>query len=136
MFCKYCGQQLNDGAAVCTHCGCPTENFRKSPERPAEKAAHKTNGFAIAGFVLALVSLVFGTSSALMGIVVPVVAIVLSAIGMAKSKTVQSGRGMAVAGLVIAIIALVLGIALKIVLAHLGLNLAAYALSLIFAATM
>lgn len=139
MFCKYCGHELDENAEVCMHCGCPTDNFGRRRTNivtsPAEPA-HKTNPYAVTGLVLAIVGAVCILPSTIFGAIVLILAIVFSSIGIAKAKDIQRGRGMAIAALVIAIVVLVAGIALRIVLAYLGLNLAGYLVYLLFAATM
>jgi len=104
MFCKNCGKEIDDKAAVCVYCGVPTKAEREEKE--------KTNGFGIAGFVVSLVSLWLGSFYCLASIV----GLVLSIIGMSKSKVCGKCNGLAVAGLVISIISLVIwGIILIIV---------------------
>ena len=61
----------------------------------------RTNGFAIAGFVLSFFFCVLG--------------IIFSAIGLSKSKTLNNGKGLAIAGLVISIFFTVLNAIITVV---------------------
>ena len=54
MYCKNCGGQIADKAVYCVHCGTATDVGFSVSARPALQEK-RTNGFAIAGFVLALV---------------------------------------------------------------------------------
>lgn len=94
MFCKNCGKEIDDKAEICVFCGVPTKR--------AEAGKKRTNGFGIAGFVVALLSLWLGVYFC----VVPIVGLVLSIVGMAFSKRYNSCNGLAVAGLVLGIISL------------------------------
>ena len=68
----------------------------------SQQQIRRTNVFAIAGFILALVSL-FLNFFGIMGIL----ATVFSGIGLYKVEECKSGRGLGVAGLVIGIISIV-----------------------------
>lgn len=96
MFCKNCGKEIDDKAAICVYCGVSTKAECEEKE--------KTNGFGIAGFVVSLVSLWLGSYYCIASIV----GLVLSIIGMSKSKVCGKCNGLAVAGLVIGIISLVI----------------------------
>lgn len=72
--------------------------------RRSVKKKEKANGFGIAGFVVSLVSLWLGSYYCIASIV----GLVLSIIGMSKSKVCGKCNGLAVAGLVIGIISLVI----------------------------
>ena len=89
MYCKYCGQQINDDAYVCVHCG------RVVAEQPRENKPNDVNIYAV-------LSLVFT-------FLMPVAGIVLGVIGMSDAKkTGGNGRGLAVAGLTLSIVFIVL----------------------------
>ena len=66
-------------------------------QQPAT-APKKSNGVAIAGFVLALVG----------GVLLDIVGLILSIVGLNKSKECNSGKGLAIAGIIIAIVKLIL----------------------------
>ncbi|MDE7452924.1 MAG: zinc-ribbon domain-containing protein [Clostridia bacterium] len=116
MFCRNCGKEIPDKAVYCVHCGAVTDNpsaFNAQPAAPDKK----TNGFAIAGFVLSLVGLVLGYYTY---DVVPLLGLIFSIIGLVKSKTCGSGRGLSIAGLVISIVSTVLAIVLIILIVGLA----------------
>lgn len=103
MFCKNCGSQINDDAVVCPNCGVATEKMPAAAT--AQPAVQKTNGFAIAGLVLAII----GACGGNYGFCVPsILGLVFSIIGMIKcKKEEQGGYGLAIGGLVVSIIGLV-----------------------------
>lgn len=72
-----------------------------------------TNGLAIAGFVVSLVSLFINFWG-----IVGLVGTILSAVGLSHVKKTNSGKGLAIAGLVIGIISIVYGIYVIIFLAN------------------
>ena len=89
MYCKYCGQQINDDAYVCVHCG------RVVAEQPRENKPNDVNIYAVLSLVFAFL--------------MPVAGIVLGVIGMSDAKkTGGNGRGPAVAGLTLSIVFIVL----------------------------
>ena len=97
--CKECGKEVSSKATTCPNCGNPI-NTKGSKENGGEQ---KTNGFAITGFVIGLVSMlidpvgIFGT-----------MAVVFSSIGLGKIKNNgQKGKGLAITGLILGIVALV-----------------------------
>ncbi len=94
MYCKKCGQEINENAIICPHCGVATDNMSKTAPVPAQK-----NTIALVGFILSFF--------------VPMVGLILSIIGyqnVKKPEYAGDGRSFAVAG--IAISAVYLGIAL------------------------
>ena len=91
MFCNNCGSQIDDKAVVCPHCGAATQNLNVTTQ-------NKSNGFAIAGFVLSFFFALLG--------------LIFSIIGLNKAKTIGSGKGLAIAGLVISLVWIVLVIIL------------------------
>ncbi len=64
-----------------------------------------TNGFAIAGFVVSLCSLIIN-----FGGIVGLVGTILSGVGLLQVKTKGKGKGLAIAGLIIGIISIVYGV--------------------------
>jgi len=102
MYCKYCGNKLDDKAIVCPHCGILTheDSVPKSPvsSAPQPQAQQKpqpkpvpqqsTNVLAIVGFILSFF--------------VPLAGLICSAIAMKQLKTSgEGGKGFATAGVVI-----------------------------------
>ncbi len=58
MFCKNCGQQLDDNAVVCPHCGCPTDNFNKQKKQAVSAEDAPSTGFAVLCFFFPVVGLI------------------------------------------------------------------------------
>ena len=77
-----------------------------------ENIQKTTNGLAIAGFVVSIVSLFINFWG-----IVGLVGTILSAIGLSQVKKTNSGKGLAIAGLVIGIVSIVYGIYVIITLA-------------------
>ena len=71
----------------------------------SNNAQGQSNGLAIAGFVVALVSLLIN-----FGGIVGLVATILSAVGLSKVKSTGKGKGFAIAGLIIGIVSIIYGI--------------------------
>lgn len=90
-YCTKCGAELMDEAVVCPKCGCAV-----GENRPANTTnASSTNGFAIAGFVLAFFF--------------PLLGIIFGAMGISKAnKMGGSGKGLAIAAVIISSIATVI----------------------------
>ncbi len=57
MFCKNCGKEINDKAAICIHCGCATGNANPVEELSGE--SKKTLGVLL-GIFLGLIGLIIG----------------------------------------------------------------------------
>ncbi len=74
MFCKNCGKEIDDKAQICVYCGVPTKSVVRENE--------KTNGCAIAGFIISLLSIWFGALFCISS----VLGIILSTVGMKKAK--------------------------------------------------
>ena len=76
-FCSNCGTEIDDGVNICSNCG----NTINKPQNNNDK--EQTNGLAIAGFVLSLVSLVCCGFTSIVGII-------FSIIGLTQSKNINS----------------------------------------------
>lgn len=57
MFCKNCGKEINDKAAICIHCGCATGNPNTVEELSGE--SKKTMG-VLMGIFLGIIGLIVG----------------------------------------------------------------------------
>ena len=106
MKCSKCSAELEDNAKFCPQCGAPvgddyvqheqaqTQNQSQSQGQPQGNTAYvyqRTNGFAIAGFVLSFF--------------VPILGIIFSAIALKQiSDRGEGGKGLAIAGLVLSIV--------------------------------
>lgn len=109
-YCTHCGAEINDQAVVCPSCGCAVQ----STEQTAAPVSTKTNGFAIAGFVLALVSYILSFYG-----IVGALGLIFSIVGLVQvNKNHQSGKGLAIAGIVLSVI----GVILSIILVVLGVS--------------
>ncbi|MDE7265389.1 MAG: zinc-ribbon domain-containing protein [Clostridia bacterium] len=104
MYCKNCGNQIAEKAVYCVHCGAATDASSPFNRQPAVQAS-KSNGFAIAGFVLALVGILIGWATYS---VTCVLGLVFSSIGLSKSKSIGKGKGLSIAGIVISAVTIAL----------------------------
>jgi len=57
MFCKNCGKEINENAAVCIHCGCAVE--KKQEEKPEFQESKKGMGVLL-GLFLGIIGLIIG----------------------------------------------------------------------------
>jgi hypothetical protein len=95
-----------------------------SPIAPLEilgRNPARTNGLAVAGFIIGLLALVFGWSCC--APLFATLGIVLSCVGISqinKNPTEQTGKGLAVAGLVLSILGIVLYLVIAIFFGVLG----------------
>lgn len=74
-------------------------------ENEQNNTPKQSNNLALAGFIVALCSLLINFAG-----IVGLVATVLSGVGLSKVKTTGKGKGFAIAGLVIGIISIIYGI--------------------------
>ena len=110
-FCISCGSELPENAVACPNCGAMQNANQAQPQQQVvvnnAPAQSQTNGLAIAGFVVSLVSTLLCCGG------LNVVSLVLSIIGAVKAKDYGgSGKGMAIAGIIISAIGLIILIAL------------------------
>ena len=101
MFCKNCGKEIDDRAAICIYCGVATG--AGLPFAQVQEPPKKVNLFGIVGFIVSLLSLWLGVYFC----VASVVGVVFSSVGLARAKK-RRLNGLAVAGLVIGIIFLLI----------------------------
>ena len=88
MFCKNCGKEIDDKAAVCVHCGVAVTNETSS----------RTNTLAIVGFVLSFL--------------VPIAGLVCSILARRKCReSGEGGKGLARAGIIISSVELGIAVA-------------------------
>lgn len=110
-FCISCGSELPENAVACPNCGAMQNANQAQPQQQVvvnnAPAQSQTNGLAIAGFVVSLVSTLLCCGG------LNVVSLVLSIVGAVKAKDYGgSGKGMAIAGIIISAIGLIILIAL------------------------
>lgn len=89
MFCKNCGKEIDDNAAVCAYCG-RTVNAQQLSTKP-------TNKIAVVGFVFSFL--------------IPLVGLICSIIGV-KQANERGRKGFAIAGIVISILNWIGGVVL------------------------
>ena len=107
IICSNCGRRIkDDNAAVCPYCKVPTRYAKKTPAK--EK---KTNGFAIAGFVLGAASLFWGII-----FVIPIVGISMNVTGLLNAEKCNTGKVMSRGGLGLAGAGLVFWLIILIIL--------------------
>ena len=86
MYCSKCGNEINDQAVVCPHCGVATSNFNQSVTPATNK---DKNAMAIAGFVCSFFA--------------PILGWIFGGIGLARAnKRNGKHKGFAIAALAIA----------------------------------
>lgn len=103
-FCTKCGSELNE-SNFCENCGAKNEdNVANSTVQINQTIVNKpkSNGFATAGFVISLVSILCcgGTST---------IGLIFSIIGLVTAKKYDgNGKGLAIAGIIISAISVIL----------------------------
>lgn len=106
-FCFECGKELEDNVGVCKNCGKQVMvNNVNNDFNNVTNPQSKTNGFAIAGFVISLVSILCCGGTSWLGLVFSIIGLVNA------NKGNKEGKGLAIAGIVISAILLVLLVAL------------------------
>lgn len=98
-FCTNCGHELQDGADLCLGCG---KVINKGQNNSSKK---KTNGLAISGFVISIISLMLFWFP--LAFIISIVSLVLSIVGVFKSK-MYDGKGFAISGIVVSVIAFII----------------------------
>ena len=100
MYCSNCGNQIDDNAAVCIHCGAPTGRAQYQ-QQPAQQPA-QSNTLAIVGFVFAFL--------------IPIVGLICSIVGLKNAPQFNgNGKGLAIAGIIISAIDIVVYIIVVVV---------------------
>ena len=94
MFCKNCGQTIDDNADFCIHCGTAVNR--------SQQGNNQTNTVALVGFVLSFFITISG--------------LICSIIGLIKSNEYGgNGKGLAIAGIVISAVSMIIGIIIGVV---------------------
>lgn len=127
MYCRKCGREIPENAAVCGYCGTPTDpknpyTYGGSPQNMDEGA----NGMAIASMVLGIVAILL--SCCLGGkwitVIVSVIGLVLGILTLQKPNYGNS-KAMAIAGIICSVIALIM----KVILILVGVGVASFFVS-------
>lgn len=100
MYCSNCGNQIDDNAVVCIHCGAATPNAQR--QQPAVQQSAESNTIAVVGFVLSFFIAIAG--------------LICSILGLKRAPQYNgNGKGLAIAGIVISSIEIFIGIIVAIV---------------------
>lgn len=113
-YCAYCGKQINRSAAFCRFCGKAVYKNNVAPNpshtRSApESGVKRINGLGIAGFIVAIISVLFVELEALV-FIFSAVGFGLSLAGVLLKKKYRGVYGLAIAGLVISSVMLLIAI--------------------------
>ena len=114
MYCKNCGNNINDNAVVCPNCGVQVGEFKSiDTQKPPADIPQKGNAVGIVGFVTSLVGALFWLISLivstnilmLIAIVLDIAGIACSAVGRKRAKKENASfGGLSLAGLIIGIV--------------------------------
>ncbi len=114
MYCKNCGNNINDNAVVCPNCGVQVGEFKSTDtQKPSADLPQKGNAVGIVGFVTSLVGALFGLISLivstnilmLIAIALDIASIACSAVGRKRAKKENASfGGLSLAGLIIGIV--------------------------------
>ena len=99
MYCKKCGEKLEEGFVCCPNCGTFIDEEQKEDYEGQAKfvEGNRSNGMAIAGFICSFF--------------VPILGWIFGGIGLKKSKELGgSGKGLATAAIIIAFVTFILNI--------------------------
>ena len=93
MFCKNCGKEINDNAAICPHCGVQVQ--------PLKQTNGETNTIAVVGFVFSFLFALVGLICSIAG----------------YKKAVKEGaphKGLALAGIIISAASMIIALILYV----------------------
>ncbi|MBO5449331.1 MAG: zinc-ribbon domain-containing protein [Ruminococcus sp.] len=60
MYCRNCGQEINDNAVICVHCGAATDNSFKNPAAPNQANDVMTGGLVALCILIPIAGLIVG----------------------------------------------------------------------------
>ena len=105
MVCKVCGKENSDENKYCIGCGAVLDENNDLQIKDENKPKLKFSGFAISGFVIALVGII------VFAVPCGVASTIFSALAFKDTLSNKArGKGLAIAGLIIGIIDIILGI--------------------------
>lgn len=111
-FCPNCGNELANDGKFCTSCGATAGNVNNGNAAPVNVTVNtqsESNGMAVAGFVISLVSFFLCCGS------LNWLSLIFSIVGLVQAKSKNgNGKGLAIAGIVISCIVMVLFILLMV----------------------
>lgn len=111
-FCVNCGNALEENATICNSCGKVIDENKGNTSavqvnQTVINNRPKTNGMAIAGFVISLVSAILCCGS------LSTISLIFSIIGLVQAKNCDgNGKGLSIAGIIISSIFVILFILL------------------------
>lgn len=123
-FCPSCGQKITEEGVFCINCGYNLGGSNNTSQSVVENVAPNnygsnvnvnvvqqptaSNGMAVAGFVLGILSLCCCCYTSIIGIL----GLVFSIIGFNNSKTLpdNKGKGLAIAGIILSSVSLAIGL--------------------------
>lgn len=95
MYCKNCGEIIDDNAAVCPKCGVVVDPGKLQPQTQSQNNAKRTNWIAVVGFILSFFTALIG--------------MIVSIVGLKKAPEYDgNGKGLATAGIIIGAVTMVL----------------------------
>lgn len=108
-FCTKCGKELND-SNFCENCGAKNDDTTNSTVQINQTIVTKpkNNGFATAGFVISLVSILCCGATSTIGLIFSIIGLVTA------NKYDGNGKGLAIAGIIINVILVVVLILLYV----------------------
>ena len=107
-FCSNCGQKLLKKDNACSNCGMLVNEEKKEENQSTTVINNtvvnkKTNGFALSGLIVSLISTLLCCGS------ISIVSLVLSIIGIAKADDYDdTGKGLGIAGIVISVVGIII----------------------------
>lgn len=109
-FCVYCGSEMEDNDNACGNCGKLVSDEKVTiVNNVVTSVNQKTEGTAIAGFVVSLVSMLCCGGTSTIGLILSIIGLILC------NKNNTKGKGFAIAGIVISSILFILLIVLYFV---------------------
>ena len=107
-FCSNCGSEVGLDDNVCGNCGNVINNNASIPVNNSQPIQNnQTDGFAVTGFILSLVSILCCGGTSFLGLIFSIIGLVNC------NKTGKGGKELAIAGIVLSAIILIIFILLN-----------------------